>query len=156
MQIIRFVPMFAAFLLFPATAHANWQWTQWGMTGEEVRAAAPTKVVPTTPEERSANSMSDGSQIALLSGRYSAGDFKFIVYFLFNDNGLKCVSLKLADPSKSPALLSALIAKYGEGKDLTDQYMIGRRWTADDQVTYIQLGDSLTNVRYCSRDASGL
>jgi hypothetical protein len=90
---------------------ADWQYTKWGMTEDEVVAASQGAAKALSPSER-AKWKSDPS----LSAVYVAGDLKFTAFFSFEKatKGLSEVSLHLDSPSQAVALRDGLISKYGK------------------------------------------
>jgi hypothetical protein len=90
-------------LLFAAIpAHANWQYTHWGMSPAEVRAASGNTVdqAPDTAK--------------LLTAPYEAGGVPFRAFFYFEANQLSQVGLKQMGAAACTETLQRLIAKYGD------------------------------------------
>lgn len=81
--------LFTAFLASPA--NADWQYTRWGMTPEQVASASGGTVTigPGEPSQEYS-----GARIGA-SGRYSTGDYQFNSQFHFADLKLVSVRLKL-------------------------------------------------------------
>ena len=129
-------------------SYADWQYTKWGMTPEQVINSSKRSVVPTNNKEKSSQSASDGSNKALLTTQYESGKFKFTVYFLFDKNSseLTYVHLLLNDKKFNSELLGATTSKYGkyDGKK-SGEYLKAFYWySSGDQITYIDVLSSVT------------
>jgi hypothetical protein len=127
-------------------AAANWQYTTWGMTPDQVTAAAHGNVLSVDPTTR--NSM-DGDQI-LLETPYSAGDFHFTADFGFDSTSrLDRVHLVLQS-GDAVGLRAALQKKYGDPKHQdADFEAFGGRiiWiTPDEQIVLWQMGSNSPGV----------
>jgi len=92
-------------------AAANWQFTKWGMTPEQVIAASAGKASMTSAEN--SRGRSAGSLTAKVEMPYSVGEFEFRADFSFDQNNqLAEVTLQLETGTMS-ALRVALEQKYG-------------------------------------------
>jgi hypothetical protein len=81
-------------VLWPGAAGANWQYTKWGMTPEQVQSAAKGKLSPVaTP-----NACAGCASVALLAGDYEVGGQVFRARFEFAD-GKSLSMVALAIPS---------------------------------------------------------
>lgn len=76
----------AALALLPLPALADWQYTRWGMTPDEVVAAAGGSAWLIKPKK-------SGAEEVIALGRHSAGDLDFNVTFRFLDGQLNSVAL---------------------------------------------------------------
>jgi hypothetical protein len=111
-------PLFSLVLLLSAlsAARADWQFTRWGMTPEEVKttSAAPntgvTNLVIVDPSSVPLDA--DGAKV-LLHGDYSAGHLRLRISFAFCSGGLCQVHLETADEIQGAELIGALRMKYG-------------------------------------------
>jgi len=103
--------MFVATLsLWPTMASANWQFTRWGMTPEEVQVAAGGTLTTPAADERCLQC----SLVPLLAGSYSTGEFSFRVLYQFDGNrALQGTNLNLTDGTRCHALQDSLRAQYG-------------------------------------------
>jgi len=91
-----------------SSAWADWQYTKWGMTPEQVQRAAGG-VLSDRPEPCA---LCDPKP--LLAGTYSTGDFTFPLVFYFDQSRkLASVGLSLPETRKCHALHDSLKAKYG-------------------------------------------
>jgi hypothetical protein len=101
-----------------ASAHADWQYTKWGMTPAEVAAASGGAVKVVRP---SAESVADKTSRTLTecSGDYIVGKFHFYVVFSFDrqKHQLEEVTLLLPDHGYTDELRRALEEKYGAWRE---------------------------------------
>jgi hypothetical protein len=95
----------------PAASLANWQWTKWGMSVEEVAAASDGKASPYEGDSRAVKR-------ELLRGSYSTLGMDFTATFGFNrtSGGLSVVQLRLNSPTLQQCveLQHAMKDVYGE------------------------------------------
>jgi hypothetical protein len=84
---------------------ADWQFTKWGMTPEEVALISKGSAAITN-EER------DDSYVGN-RGKFSGGTYQFDAEYVFKASGLSKVSLKLLSPGACSILASDLRVKYG-------------------------------------------
>ena len=96
----------------PLDAHADWQYTRWGMTPEQVMAASTGQLKAC---DETCKGQDTSIQIARFLGPYQSGPFKFIAYMIFDtrNNALAQVLLDLNRPNDTDALIDALMLKYG-------------------------------------------
>ena len=108
------IAIIASGLMFGATtASADWEYTNWGMTPEQVITAShgqAKKIVPLNREYR-------------LRGKWvrsvhKSGDLAYDVVFRFelNSKGVNRVQLKLNDMGRCDSLAPMLKTRYGESK----------------------------------------
>jgi len=132
--------LLVAALTLATPAHADWQFTKWGMSPEQLVKASDGKAMPTTRAE-----IAERLEPVLLKMPWQSGDFQFMAYFRFKANKLDLVRLDLqqGDPG---TLLVALKRKYGE-PEVTGKAMAMALWrTAIDQISWGNEG-----VRYFPR-----
>ena len=93
-------------------ARADWQYTQWGMTPEQVMAASAGQLKIC---DEACKGLDTDLQIARFRGPYQSGPFKFTAYMLFDrrNNTLAQVTLDLNQRNDTDALIGALISNYG-------------------------------------------
>jgi len=91
----------ASALMMPGTARADWQYTRWGMTPDQVVNASSGTA---TREAVSGD----------LKAPYQSGDYKFEVTFRFREGGLWSVDLAGVSGPQCYALTGDLKAKYGQ------------------------------------------
>lgn len=102
---------FVVWLVLPVSA--DWEFTKWGMSPEQVVQASKGKARPPGPEE-------DISTV-LLTQDWQSGRFLFTVSYIFNKHGggqrLGEVKLQLQNTQLRGQLLDALKEKYGTPRD---------------------------------------
>ena len=123
-------------LLASQQARADWEYTKWGMTPEQVASALNGAVSVVSPAERNrddANHSEIGAQ-----GTYTSDQFRRDVEFTFDtrSGGLKCVTYNaLGDDAIK--LKAALISHYGapsrESEFLESHSWL---WTKPDSIEY--------------------
>lgn len=102
----------ASVTLFAAgAAHADWQYTRWGMSEQEVLAASKDVSEQTKrPQDR-------GKNLWLLAAPYSGGGYDFSAEFGFDKGSRKLTSVLLTLEDKGGdrcySLQTDLMAKYG-------------------------------------------
>jgi hypothetical protein len=122
----------------PTAALADWQYTRWGMTPQQVIAASNGTVSwravklpkPNGPREE-------------IGGSYAAGERIFDVSFTFSDGRLSIVSLK-ADPCDG-SLLADLKSRYGRPLSEAAGMFPFMEWDDkrnDNRVTLFEIFDS--------------
>ena len=126
---MRIVQFAVVACLMPSAAFADWQFTRWNMTPNQVVAASKGTATPTTEQPMDLV----GSEFKL-TAPYSAGDFQFKAYFAFDSqNRLSLVMLDLASPNRAELLMS-LNNRYGAG---TKASLIEWNWrTSRDNVAF--------------------
>lgn len=133
-------------LVCSTTAHADWQYTRWGMTPAEVAAASNGMVEVGTGDLKDAY---DGAQIGA-TGTYAAGKFRFQASFYFIGGKLADVHLRLVggDPY---ALKASLLGVYGKpfsdvegGFDVTTWHDQPK----NNRVDLIMIDDGYTTLEY--------
>lgn len=106
----KIVAGIALILATPNPAAADWQYTKWGMTPDEVIAASNGAASESTPSPDSEPS----EIVTLASADYVASGYEFWVSFGFSaDRRLSEVSLSLRDSDKCVYLADALDRRYG-------------------------------------------
>lgn len=138
-------------------ADADWQYTKWGMTADQIVAASSgaARLVPSDQVER--QSGADFTTIAL--GTFSTGPFSFNVSFRARkgESKLHYVRLELNDPSRYGDLLNSLKSKYGEGESSGEKSSVAtstkNRWQANpDTIVLMRLEWSMTRDEHVSVD----
>ena len=92
----------AVVLATAAPAHADWQWTKWGMTRDEVIAASGGKAVY------------DSNHILRLPDPWVVQGCPFQVYFTFDENNKLFAVILTADRDCYSEMALALTTLYGE------------------------------------------
>lgn len=135
-------------LVGSSPAAADWQYTKWGMTPEEVVAASAGAARQTTPSE------DDGSDgvVTLAMADYVASGFEFSAHFAFSrkDRRLAEITLLLDEPSQCFELKGALERRYGSPTSARGGLLAVTSWfpqSATDAVELHAFGDS--EVLFC-------
>jgi hypothetical protein len=123
-------------LLSSQPARADWEYTKWGMTPEQVASASKGAVSVVAPAARNRDE-ADHSEIGA-QGAYASDQFQRDVEFTFDtrSGGLKCVTYNaLGDDAIK--LKAALISHYGapsrESEFLGSHSSV---WTKPDSIEY--------------------
>jgi hypothetical protein len=109
---IRFIICVSlAALSCASAARADWQYTRWGMTPEQVVAASrgQVKLRPEKDWPRGADILTAAT------GEYEDGSMQFRSTFMFDTatKGLKCVAYGLTAPENDERFKAALVKQYG-------------------------------------------
>lgn len=122
------------------SASANWQFTKWGMSPDQVIAASQGRVAVLS--DNNSRLMSAGQHIAKLAMPYVSGDLDFRASFLFDaSNRLAEVRLTLKGGTTS-ALRVALEQKYGK------LLPHGNWHSEDDEIILFVIGERSGDVIY--------
>lgn len=107
-------------LTAPHDTLADWQYTKWGMTEEEIVAATDGDAHLISDGEKANRAGGNSDAIAL--GKFTTGPFEFDVVFraLKGGRGLDTVRLELREPAIHRRLREALIGKYGIGQETVE------------------------------------
>ena len=96
------------FIVVASPANADWQYTRWGMTPEQVKTSSRGAATENTDTELDAKELK-----AKLTAPYRSGALLFRADFLFNSaNKLSVVRLKLDDSGSCISLISQLSVTY--------------------------------------------
>lgn len=155
--------IFLYLLLIVSPATADWQWTKWGMTAQQVIISSKGTAKAVPPEEISRNSVSDGQIVVMIPkvrSNYSANGFQFSAYFMFDAKTelLKCVYLDSTDGRKN-ALEAELTRIYGAYDRIRAFPPIGLKvlyWDRSDEISFDASKTSDGTIRYCSKSKNGL
>ena len=97
-------------------ARADWAYTRWGMTPEEVQSASDGEAVPLDPAA-AATDMDLDPETTLLQTRWSVEEFDFQVFLNFTGNEPRLTEVILkAEGHNRGELGEALIERYGPPK----------------------------------------
>lgn len=145
-MILRSLWICASLLVIPSAAIADWEYTKWGMSPDQVVKASKGKA---QQHPRDADNSTDGAD-ALVSGTYSAAGYNFTTHFRFgkNDGGLSAVLHELKPPSKCGELFASLQNIYGKPDNdiLTPGILSGHVWRdqkKDNHVSLLSIGPDL-------------
>jgi len=129
-------------VLSSAPARADWQYTKWEMTANEIVAASKGKARSLPSEDRAGKSTTFNDAIAI--GEFETGPFVFDVMFgaRKGEVTLDAVILTLKNPTDYRRLRETLNAKYGEGREETSddaQVPVTRTfWESDDDSIQLE------------------
>lgn len=128
-----------ALVLTTVTASADWQYTKWGMTTEEVITASGNKA----SKPKKPNTIKDGHIVNLLSAPYETERFKFKADFWFGKKSrqLEMVKLDLIDLDQCPSLIGELKSIYGTGELKKLSFGDSYKWRDNDSKNNIYLMD---------------
>jgi hypothetical protein len=134
------VVMMTTALVSPAAA--DWQYSRWGMTVDQVATASKGQLRPCTPAL--CDKKWTDNEEARLTGDYRSGEFKFSAAAFFSKKAVKLewVDLELKQADQGNALLGALRSKYGEpaSRSVTQIMRIEVWRDGKDQVSFVGLG----------------
>ncbi len=101
-----------AALLVASPALADWQYTRWGMTPEQVVAASRGKVT-LLPEARRPRVP---PLVTAASGEFTDGALvlRTVFSFAIEGNGLECVTYGVRNPENDEAFKALLIRRFGQ------------------------------------------
>lgn len=144
----------AAFLtaLSSSAAHADWQFTRWGMSVAEVEKAAKGKLWRNDDRRKDKE-----SQRAVLAGTYVGGGMPFDSLFYFRKSKLVGVSLELMHSTCSE-LVGQLHKTYGassykdEGRTMDVMRWDDRR--NNNGIVYLRIGEGMCRVEYSPLEAA--
>lgn len=141
------LPLLIGFTVTPA--YADWQYTKWGMSPEQVIKATGGKAEANNDEGRN-----NPQAKALLQTPYATERFDFLAVFMFNrkSNRLQYVSLELTEPARCGEAIEQLKDRYGSPLDDTGPGLVHRLTWRDTQqgnsVEATQIGDRMCHVMY--------
>jgi hypothetical protein len=134
-------------MVLASPAYANWQFTTWGMTPDQVIAASGGKAQAVSNAEARGHSLLSASLFDKLSMPYDTGMLHFNADFLFNPKGeLAAVNLRFKGSlSEGAQLKAAMVSKYGEPNDRSHSYVVSTmNWLTDgDIVGLTEIGDAM-------------
>lgn len=151
-----------------SAAQADWQYTKWGMTPEEVAAASQGAA---TGPRKVTTGFDDETTQGLLEAPYQAGRYSFIARFYFGSADRKLAAVELVlqqeDTSKLRGkeraersvdlaaerreLLSTFLQKYGRPlREDSSRTLVHRLdWITEvDSVSYLEIGSAGVLVIY--------
>ena len=166
MRTITLIATLLVLLSLVSPAVADWQWSKWGMSVQEVIAASQNSAIATSPKEKIDNSTLYA--ISNLKMPYRANGMNFTAYFMFSgeNEGLKCVSLKILDSDKISELQYEVNLIYGKPDIFSENTSVGLStsvWYKEDSITSSIMNPPSTlktkgfgSIYYCSRAKGGL
>lgn len=143
-------------LALGSSAHADWQFTRWGMTVEEVAASAGGRTLRYSAPQVKAKSTFKGSSCRLYIPDYTIGELSFEAKFCFNAEE-KLASIQLdTRPDAFYALSRALASQFGSPVQEERGSMPSITYRDDDKGNTIRLLGLLSAVilEYTPTEAS--
>lgn len=99
-------------VLTTGSSRADWQYTKWGESLSSILAKSAQEIEKTTEDEEHDEGKTFG--LAQAKTTYKASDTTFKVLFLFENDRLNRVSLKIDNTRTAARILSALGDQYGK------------------------------------------
>ena len=125
-----------AILMFTSPVQADWQYTKWGMTPEQVVAASGGRAALLPAQQRPGIPPLETAA----SGELQDGSLALRTTFLFNTDGggLACVFYGVTSSNGSDAFKASLVSRYGQPQRVSGLPAIGLQtlsWkTAMDEI----------------------
>ena len=101
--------IFVSMISLPA--QAEWEYTRWGMSMEQVVTASEGLAIPVSPYEQIL--VKDDSQQTLLKSKWSSSGYSFDVFFNFSVSDSKLSEVILKSTSNNKDLGLAMIEEFG-------------------------------------------
>jgi hypothetical protein len=128
---------FISVLAASAPARADWEYTRWGMTPEQVAAASggAVKVIPKAERRKvEAMGMENGAE-----GQFTDGPLRLRVAFGFDiaKDSLRMVTYGVLDPAQNEMFKDWVIRRHGPPQQQSAIPVIGLEsfsWTAKDEL----------------------
>jgi hypothetical protein len=150
---MRWIVLSFAALLIASSARADWQYTRWGMTPEQVVAASGGKAELLPEKER--------PRIPPLTtaakGYFEDGALRLRTTFSFNTEGggLMCVWYGVGNHADDDAFKAMLIKRYGPPQSKSGIAFLGQEnlsWkTATDQIDATFSKDDTAYAMHCGQ-----
>ena len=123
--------------LAPAKSRADWEYTRWGMTPEQVAAASKGTV--TVEPEAKRQVIPEVQRQSGADGTYSSDGLKLQVRFQFDtkSNGLVCVFARVDDPAQNEAYRNQMVKTHGPPQKKEGLAIIGQEvliWNKSDDI----------------------
>ena len=131
-----------------APAAADWQYTQWGMSAAQVKAASEG-----VAQDNRDRTLDPAGMTATLIAPFQGEALSFTAVFLFDAaDRLTTVTLNPVEGVACPAIVDALDATYGKPEGRADMgQATTMRWNDlddDDRVVFLDLGQGNCTVQY--------
>ena len=135
-HVITIMSVFAVMAALPRYALANWEYTTWGMTPDQIIAASHGKATPLPASQRYRDDNAHWEMA--VKGTYSDGPVNLDVGFTFDTQGqgLRCVFYN-ALGEQAAVLKDTLIKQFGPPQN--DDTFSGTQmlsWKAPDQIDF--------------------
>ena len=131
---------------------ADWEYTHWGMTPEEVASASGGAVTVLPEDKREVIESAEMTNAA--EGTFTSGDVKMRVGFSFdsNDGGLVCVAYAVYAATDNPKLEAYMRQRYGQPANESSLEAIGMTsltWKTPDDISLDMMKDQPGTVIHC-------
>lgn len=138
--------------LAAAPSWADWEYTRWGMTPEQVAAASGGAVTVEPPEKRQV--IAEVHRRSGANGTYSGDGLQLDLRFQFDSNtdGLVCVFATVADAAQNERYRSRMFEKYGPPQKKQGLAVIGEEtflWNQSDDMRLQTQKGQKTVLRHC-------
>lgn len=143
-------------------AHADWEWTRWGMTPVQAMSASQGKALSATSDEKKRRTYRKGFvpiRVPQLVADHHVQGAELVAYLLFDIDSAKlvCVDLLPKAGNTLPGDLKASLTKaYGkpageEEKELPGLHWTTTTWIAGSDRIELQQGGLGSKLQYCQR-----
>jgi len=133
-------------------ARADWQYTKWGMSPEEVLSQSNGNARRVPEAEIARLSPYSRDLVSFVRAAYVANGEKFVVSFQFGKNTkrLQRVDLDAADAANCSAYKFSLLDKFGSPifKSADEKLLIWRDPPSGDAITWSYLPPSVCEIRF--------
>ncbi len=126
-------------VLIALPAAADWQFTKWGMTPEQVIKKSPVRLsrVPAAEADKHLNTSDEKGLASTLEGDWTSGSFRFHAYFQFDaGRHLAAVDLEIPDDAVAVDVANALEKKYGQPTREDNSTPMFRSWETPSDIIY--------------------
>jgi hypothetical protein len=150
---VRWILLSLVGLLIAPAVQADWEYTRWGMTPEQVVAASGGKA-KLLPEEKRPRVP---ALVTAATGEFNDGAMQLRTVFSFNieRGGLACVSYGVLSPDQNGAFRTALASRYGPPQSTSTVAFLGQEnlgWkTATDEINASLSKDEPAYAMHCAK-----
>lgn len=135
-------------------ARADWAYTKWGMSPEQVEKASNGAAHFIPEAER--KTVAEAARRTGAEGTYRDCDLGLQLAFAFDaaNDGLRCVFYSVADAQKNSALRELMIKRFGEPSGHSDIPAIGMtamNWERPDEMDLRWVKDTPGYVSHCKK-----
>lgn len=143
----------AAMAFFPVRARADWAYTKWCMTPEQIASASKGAVGVIAPGKR--EQLKELDQETAAQGSYSDGPIRMRVAFRFHTktHGLVCVGYGLLDKGQNELLKESLVKRFGNPQHTSGLPAVGMQtltWDKPDEIELNLVSDQPALVFQCT------
>jgi len=129
-----------------APAKADWAYTKWGMSLDQV-VAASKGAVKILPKRQQGMPLPDTKAYVAAEGGYTDGTTPLEVKFMVDPSGrLTCVFYAPADAKDNSALTALMVKRYGPSQERS-----GLAWSSPDTISVMELPGGPNVVSHCKK-----